>query len=172
MNAKRTGAFFGALAALALLCAAPGVAWASSAPVDDAQIETWQGAPLHIRTAKGDAAFHVEIAADAATQRRGLMDRASLDRQSGMLFLFGMDARRSFWMHNTLIPLDMIFIRADGTIAAIVENAEPRSNEIISPTEFAASVLEINGGEAHDLSIAVGDVVTHPALTAFADGPP
>ena len=172
MNAKRIGAFVGALAALAMLCAAPRTVWASSAPVDDAQIQAWQSEPLHIKTAKGDITFHIEIAADAATQRHGLMDRSSLDRDSGMLFLFGMDARRSFWMHNTLIPLDMIFIRADGTIAAIVENAEPRSNAIISPTEFAASVLEINGGEAHDLSIAVGDVVTHPALTAFADGPP
>jgi len=155
---------------LAFLCVGAPSAFASSAPIDAAQIETWQRAPLHIKGGSGDTAFHVEIAADAYTQRHGLMDRETLSKDSGMLFLFGMDARRSFWMHNTLIPLDMIFIDAQGTIVAIHENAEPRSNEIISPVEFAASVLEINGGLVRTLGIRVGDTVEHPALTAVADG--
>lgn len=144
----------------------------SSAPVDADQIGAWQSEPLHIATADGDIVFHVEIAADADTQRRGLMFREKLEADAGMLFLFGMDARRSFWMHNTLISLDLVFIRSDGTIAAIVEDATPKSNEIISPVEFAASVLEINAGTARARGIAVGDKVSHPALKAFVDGLP
>ena len=97
------------------------------------------------------------------TQRaRGLMFREKLGPYDGMLFDFYKDAPVSFWMKNTLIPLDMVFIAGDGTIKSIHANAVPHSTETI-PSQFPVrAVLEINGGSAKLLGIKPGDKVLHP----------
>jgi uncharacterized membrane protein (UPF0127 family) len=116
-------------------------------------------AKLTIRTAAGPRAVSVELALSPEAQERGLMFRRALARDSGMLFPFPFPRPASFWMKNTLIPLDLIFIRADGTIARIAANAVPLSLDLIESGEPVAAVLEIAGGEAARRGIAVGDKV-------------
>ena len=115
---------------------------------------------LTIRTASGVRRFDVEIARTAEEQAVGLMYRRSLGRNRGMIFPFGAPRDASFWMENTLIPLDMIFIRADGRIARIAANTTPLSLESVTSGEPVAAVLEIRGGRSAELGIREGDVVT------------
>jgi len=106
--------------------------------------------------------FEVELALNDAERSRGLMYRDKLGPYDGMLFDFYQDAPVSFWMKNTLIPLDMLFIAGDGTIKSIHANAVPHSTETI-PSQFPVrAVLEINGGSAKLLGIKPGDKVLHP----------
>ena len=106
--------------------------------------------------------FDVELALNDAERSRGLMFREKLGPYEGMLFDFYREAPVSFWMKNTLIPLDMIFIAADGTIRHIHANAVPKSEESIPSGGHAVrGVLEINGGNARLLGIKPGDVVKH-----------
>jgi uncharacterized membrane protein (UPF0127 family) len=114
---------------------------------------------IRIDTAAGPHSFHVEIAADPASQERGLMFRRSMAADAGMLFDFHQSAQLAFWMKNTEIPLDMVFIRADGTVSSIEPNAVPYSTEPIPSAEPVRAVLEINGGRAHALGIKPGDRV-------------
>jgi len=102
--------------------------------------------------------FTVEVARTAEQQDRGLMFRTRLGPDEGMLFPFDPPRPASFWMRNTLIPLDLIFIRPDGTIARIAANAVPRSEELVSVTEPVTAVLEIPGGRAAQLGITGGRV--------------
>jgi len=107
--------------------------------------------------------FQVEIAETGHHIQKGLMFRDSMPRDAGMLFYFGGgEGELSFWMKNTLIPLDMVFIRGDGSIAHIHENAVPLSLQSVPSLHPVAAVLEINGGEASARGIAVGDRVEHP----------
>ncbi len=109
-----------------------------------------------------DIKFDVDLALDDTQRARGLMFREKLGPYEGMLFDFYKEAPVSFWMKNTLIPLDMIFIAADGTIKSIHANAVPHSTETI-PSQFPVrAVLEINGGSAKLLGIKPGDKVLHP----------
>ncbi|HEY4943525.1 MAG TPA: DUF192 domain-containing protein [Rhizomicrobium sp.] len=114
---------------------------------------------IRIDTASGPKSFTVEIAADSASQERGLMYRRDLPRDQGMLFDFHQQERVSFWMKNTPLPLDMLFIRADGTVSSVAPNAVPYSSDFIYATEPVQAVLEINGGEARALGIQPGDRV-------------
>ena len=114
---------------------------------------------IRIDTANGSKSFTVEIAADVASQERGLMFRRDMAPDAGMLFDFHDEARVSFWMKNTPLPLDMLFIRADGTVASVEPNAIPYSTDSIPSAEPVRAVLEINGGRAHDLGIKPGDKV-------------
>jgi hypothetical protein len=114
---------------------------------------------IRVDTASGPKAFTVEVASDAASQERGLMFRKELPPDSGMLFDFHEQARVSFWMKNTPLPLDLVFIRADGTISSVEPNAVPYSTESIYAAEPVQAVLEINGGRAHALGIKPGDKV-------------
>ena len=114
---------------------------------------------IRINTAGGPKAFTVEIAADAASQERGLMYRRELPQGAGMLFDFHESARVSFWMKNTPLPLDLLFIKADGTVSSVAPNAVPYSTDFIYATEPVQAVLEINGGEASALGIKPGDKV-------------
>lgn len=107
------------------------------------------------------------MASDNATRLRGLMYRKHLDADSGMLFDFQNDDFRSFWMKNTILPLDMLFIRADGTISSIVANTTPYSEKIISSEEPVRAVLEINAGRAAELGIKPGETI-HSTLFANA----
>ena len=121
---------------------------------------------LLVKSATGEHRFTVEIAADDSTRAQGLMFREELAPDAGMLFDFQEARPVSFWMRNTLIPLDMIFIRSDGTIANIHVNARPLDPTSIpsdGPVEF---VLEIPGGRTVELGIAAGDVVEHPLIDA------
>lgn len=117
---------------------------------------------LTIATAKGKVTFSVEVMRTDEERARGLMNRAYLPADRGMLFDFKEPQIASMWMKNTLIPLDMLFIRKDGTIANIAENTEPHSLRTISAIEPVLGVLELNGGTAARLGIAPGDRVDHP----------
>ena len=117
---------------------------------------------LVIVTGGREIKFDIELALNDAERSRGLMFREKLGPYDGMLFDFHREAPVSFWMKNTLIPLDMIFIAADGTIRSIHANAVPHSTETI-PSQFPVrAVLEINGGSAKLLGIKPGDKVKHP----------
>ena len=116
--------------------------------------------PLEIRSATGTHLFTVEVARTPDEQAQGLMFRTALAADEGMIFPFPRPRVASFWMRNTLIPLDMIFIRADGTIARIAANTVPHSEEGVSSGEPVAAVLEIRGGRAAELGIREGDRVT------------
>jgi len=104
----------------------------------------------------------VEIAATDAEREKGLMFRKSLPEGQGMLFDFHQQQEVGFWMRNTYISLDMIFIRADGRILRIAENTEPESTAIISSGGLARGVLEVPAGTARKYGIAPGDRVSHP----------
>ena len=103
--------------------------------------------------------FNVEVARTPQEQEKGLMFRKSLDPDGGMLFPMSPPRTASFWMKNTLIPLDMLFIRTDGTIAFIAANTTPYSREPVSAGMPVAAVLELRGGRAAELGIEEGDRV-------------
>ena len=116
--------------------------------------------PLRIATSGGDNhAFSVEMAVDEASQQMGLMGRTSLAPDQGMLFPFSYPETASFWMKDTPLPLDLLFIRPDGTIAAILQG-QPRDLHPLSAQEPVSAVLEINQGRAKALGIRVGDKVS------------
>lgn len=112
----------------------------------------------------GTIRFSIEIADDNDERATGLMHRQSMPTLSGMLFVYGKPGHLSFWMRNTLIKLDMIFIKPDGTISHIHENAQPLDETPISGGKGNLAVLEINGGLARRFGISVGDVVQHSAF--------
>lgn len=116
--------------------------------------------PLEIRTAKGVVRYKVEVAATAQEQARGLMYRTSLPDHGGMIFPMTPPRPASFWMKNTYIPLDMIFIRPNGTIARIAANTVPENLTPVDSGEPVSAVLEIVGGGAAANGIAPGDVVS------------
>jgi hypothetical protein len=111
----------------------------------------------------GPVKFRVEMAVDHDTQERGLMFRKIMAPNAGMLFDFRQLVMTSFWMKNTILPLDMLFIRPDGTIASIAANATPYSETPIPSPEPVRAVLEINGGRATQLGIEPGEKV-HAAI--------
>ncbi|RMF07601.1 MAG: DUF192 domain-containing protein [Alphaproteobacteria bacterium] len=116
---------------------------------------------LVVITTNGAYAFQVEIADEPRERRRGLMFRRQLPSDRGMLFISEREEVARMWMKNTFIPLDMIFIAGDGRVAAIVENAEPRSERILSSGVPVRAVLEVAGGTVARLGIRVGDRVGH-----------
>lgn len=148
-----------ALAALALTgCTADGVATTDAG--EKAGLVT-----VTVASANGAHAFTVETAKTVQEQQRGLMFRTDIPANGGMLFApyppeGGAPKEASFWMKNTPTPLDIIFIRADGTIATIAENTVPYSEAPVPSGEPVSAVLEIKGGRAAELGIAEGDKVT------------
>lgn len=125
---------------------------------------------LLIETPKGAVHLDVEVAADNASRMRGLMYRTTLAANAGMLFDFQNDDYRAFWMKNTILPLDLIFIRADGTIASIAPNTTPYSEKVISSEEPVRAVLEINAGRAAALNIQAGEKVRNAAFASALPG--
>jgi hypothetical protein len=121
---------------------------------------------LDIASKTGVHAFTVEIADTDATRQKGLMFRKSLPEGQGMLFDFHSEAEVSFWMENTYIPLDMIFIRGDGRILRIAENTEPLSTRIIPSGGPVRAVLEVIGGTVRKYGIMPGDRVAYPIFSA------
>ena len=134
----------------------PGVAVAQTAPSVSAT------EPLDIATKDGVRHFSVEVMRTDADREKGLMFRRFLPEDRGMLFDFKTEQAVLMWMKNTYLPLDMIFMRRDGTISHIAENAEPLSERIIPSNGPAFAVLEVNAGTAKRLGLAVGDKVSHP----------
>lgn len=121
--------------------------------------------PLTIKSANGSHAFAVERAKTEEEQARGLMYRTDLKLDGGMLFwpyppTGKPPVEANFWMKNTPSPLDIVYIRADGTIARIAENTVPFSEQPIPSGEPVGAVLEVMGGRAATLGIAEGDLVT------------
>ena len=120
-------------------------------------------ASVDIRGDFGRARFSVEVADDAEERARGLMFRDSLATSSGMLFVYERPQELSFWMRNTLIPLDMIFVDSAGVVQHIHSNAIPQDLTPIRGGRGLA-VLEINGGLAERLGLEIGDELRHPAF--------
>ena len=117
--------------------------------------------PLTIRSKNGVHHFVVEVAATPEQQERGLMFRKEIAPDRGMIFPYDPPRNVAFWMRNTLIPLDMLFIRSDGTIARIA-TAKPLDETPVPAGEPIGAVLEIRGGRAAELGIREGDKVDWP----------
>jgi uncharacterized protein len=117
---------------------------------------------LEIVTSTGRHAFQVEIADSEATREHGLMDRRYMAPNHGMLFEFDREEPVSFWMKNTYIPLDMVFIAPSGVVTHIAANAEPLSERVVPSGGPCIAVLELNGGVAASIGLKVGDKVRHP----------
>jgi len=143
-------------AALAVAVIATGAQ--AACPGDRVEIETQGG---------GVVAFSVEIADTAEERARGLMFRTDLAQDAGMLFLFDGAEERAFWMENTPLSLDMLFIGADGRVCGMVERAAPFTRDPRRSGCAASAVLEIHGGLARSLGITVGARLRH---AAFGEG--
>jgi uncharacterized protein len=128
-----------------------------AAPADFAKAAELQTVEIASKT--GVHAFQVEMAVTPEEKEHGLMFRRELPEGQGMLFDFQFDQNVAFWMKNTYIPLDMLFIRADGRILRIAENTEPLSERNIPSGGPVRAVLEVIGGTAKKLGIAAGDRV-------------
>nr|TFG51546.1 MAG: DUF192 domain-containing protein [Hyphomicrobiales bacterium] len=111
--------------------------------------------------------FVVELADDRFEQQRGLMFRQSVLPNEGMLFDFGTDFERAFWMRNTLVSLDMIFVRSDGTIHRIAAKTTPLSDASVPSLGPVSAVLELAGGRAAELGIKPGDQVRHQIFSNY-----
>lgn len=134
------------------------------------KLQTLPSTRIAIRSAEGGEEtplqeFTVEIAATQEAREKGLMQRVSLEPDHGMLFTFPFPEITSMWMKDTLMPLDMLFIRADGTIAFIAPNAVPESQEVIGFPEPVLAVLELAGGTCEKQGIRVGDKIIHAYFT-------
>jgi uncharacterized protein len=136
--------------AAALCLAAPLTACAANGT---AEAEAAKSAVVTITAGTAQHRFRVEVARTPEEQRQGLMFRTELPADGGMIFPFSKPRIASFWMKNTLIPLDIIFIRADGTIDRIAENTIPESLEPVVSGGDVAAVLELAGGTAVRLGI-------------------
>ena len=137
------------------------LAW--SAPETRAQAAPASGLePLTIVSGGKRHLFQVEVMRTPEQRAKGLMHRNYMPADRGMLFDFQRVEPVAMWMQNTFISLDMLFIRADGTIARIAERTEPLSTRTIPSGEPVLSVLEINGGVSETLGLKPGDRVEHP----------
>ena len=131
-------------------------------PPNAPRVEPGPVEPLEVQTARGPVRFDVEIADSPGEREQGLMWRGSMPADHGMLFDFGAgEAEQAFWMRNTYIPLDILYVRRDGRIHSIARNATPLSEAPIPSGGPVFAVLEINGGLAERLGINPGDVVRH-----------
>ena len=118
--------------------------------------------PLTVLTDTGAHPFMVEIAKDEMSRERGLMFRRYMARDHGMLFEFESEDMQSFWMKNTYIPLDIIFLDRDGRVIRVAANAEPLSERTIPSGGPSLATLELNGGVAAEIDLKIGDQVEHP----------
>jgi len=136
-------------------------ACAATAATEPPRVVMLKVEPLEIVTPAGRTKLQVEVADTPATRERGLMYRKSLAPDRGMLFDFKAPQPVAFWMHDTLIPLDLVFIRADGTVLSIARNARPMDETPISSGGPIRGVLEIAGGRAAQIGVLPGDRIVH-----------
>ncbi|WP_282609305.1 DUF192 domain-containing protein [Pelagibius sp. Alg239-R121] len=108
--------------------------------------------------------FDIELAVDPKQQAQGLMFRRQMPADAGMLFIYKPSREAVMWMQNTFLPLDMLFIKADGRIVKIVERTVPQSHKRIPAGEAITGVLELNGGTVSRLGIKTGDRVEHSSF--------
>jgi hypothetical protein len=146
---------FGRRALLGLLVAA------ALAPATPGSAKGLREEPLEIVTATGRVRFVVEIADNDLTRTKGLMHRKSMAPDRGMLFDFKTPREVAFWMRNTYIPLDLIFIQKDGRVLSIARNARPMDDTPIPSGGPVVGVLEIAGGRAAQIGVLPGDRVRH-----------
>jgi len=151
-----------------ILVLLPDVVWADPSPPP----HPLPHSILVIDTANGPVQFDVEMANDSQSQEYGLMFRKSLAPHAGMLFDFHMNVETSFWMKNTLIPLDMIFVRDDGTISSVAPDAVPLSTTPVPSVEPIRAVLEIGGGRASQFGIYPGEKVHNAIFGDRIPSPP
>lgn len=153
---------FALATALGGLAAAPGFAQsqapAVAAPAEDSQ--------LSVRTELGEFTFTVEVVDTPESRARGLMYRLELAEDAGMLFDFKDERPVSFWMRHTFIPLDMVFIGADGVVRNVHANAVPHDETGIPSDGPVQFVLEIPGGRAAEIGLKAGDTVEHTRIPA------
>lgn len=123
---------------------------------------TFERAALEIETREGTHAFDIELALDQPQQRQGLMFRREMAANAGMLFFHGEDVVAAMWMRNTYLPLDMLFVAADGKIVHIVERTVPESLTTVTAGIPVRAVLELNAGTVNRLAIKSGDRLIHP----------
>ncbi len=116
---------------------------------------------LVVETPVDRVTLMVEIANEPESRERGLMFRHHLPEGHGMLFEYETPQRISMWMKNTFIPLDMIFIRSDGSVAEVVAHTTPQSLDVIQAQELVAAVLEVSAGTSERLGIVRGSVIRH-----------
>lgn len=145
-------------ASSALLCVALAVFLPS------ALADALEKQPLSFVTAKGTHDITVEVADSEEERSTGLMFRRSIGPQEGMLFIYDREQDISMWMKNTYIPLDMIFVKRDGSIARIEANTEPFSENVILSQAPVLAVVEMAAGSAKRLGLKAGDRVRHPAF--------
>ncbi|WP_421913267.1 DUF192 domain-containing protein [Mesorhizobium sp.] len=124
-------------------------------------------APLVVMTKAGERSFSIEVADTEAEREAGLMFRTDMADDHGMLFVFDASREVNFWMKNTPMPLDLVFVGEDGRIRAI-KRGEPQSEAIISPGTPVRFVLELKAGTAAKDGIADGDLLRHPKIGANA----
>ena len=143
-----------------LLCAAlfaimaPVAVWAAGCRAD----------AVFLKGDWGQARFSIQLADDAQERARGLMHVATMPRSAGMLFVYPRPQAVAFWMRNTLIPLDMIFMDDTGTVQRIHSDAIPGDETPIPGGSAIRFVLEVNGGVARQLGVTPGSVMRHPAI--------
>lgn len=130
----------------------------------EAQLATFERSELTIVSGGKRHLFQIEMAISAEQMAQGLMFRRQMAPDAGMLFLHREERELSMWMKNTFIPLDMVFIAADGRITRIAQRTVPQSLTTISSDGPAMAVLELNAGTAERLGIKPGDRVEHPGL--------
>jgi uncharacterized membrane protein (UPF0127 family) len=128
----------------------------------EAQLQHFATSELTIVSATGPHRFTVEVAETPAQMEQGLMFRRQLAENAGMLFDYKQPTMATMWMRNTLIPLDMLFVDAQGRIVNIRERAVPQSDDVIAAAAPVRAVIELNGGTAARLGIEPGDKVQHP----------
>lgn len=151
------------LAAIALLAAAlPALA----SPLDRAPalFPGLRQTSVLATTASGNHAFSVWIAADSRSRERGLMFVRDLPADRGMLFLFEFPQPLAFWMKNTYVSLDLVFIGEDGSVLNVAERAKPLSLDPIESAGDAVAVLEVVGGTAQRIGLKAGDRISLPGL--------
>ena len=141
-----------------LLVAAPAQAWQAK-PKPAAAAPSAKLDAVEFLTSRGRVKFTVELAVTKAEQARGLMFRKSLAPDRGMLFPYKPPQRAAFWMKNTLIPLDIIYIAPDGRVLSSARNATPHDESPLPSGGLVGGVLEIAGGRAAQLGILPGDRV-------------
>lgn len=147
---------------LALLLVAAALSWNSAAPLPAAAAQPLAISEVTIVSGEDRHIFKVEVAETPEQRRRGLMFRQELAADAGMLFDFQVVQRVSFWMKDTLIPLDMMFIGPNGRIVRIAERTVPKSLMANPSGAPVRAVLEVNGGTTSRLGIRPGDRVIHP----------
>jgi uncharacterized membrane protein (UPF0127 family) len=151
--ALKAGLFASGTWVLTLVCAGQGRA-------DDALQK------LEIDTASGPHVFNVEVVRTPAERERGLMDRRTMPQDRGMLFDFQTEQPVIFWMKDTYIPLDMIFVAQNGRVVGIKHDAKPMDETLIPSGAPALGVIELNGGVTNTIGLKIGDMVKNPLFHA------